>query len=183
MEKNSANTEKAFYDLYHEFKNMVYNVSLSYLQIVEDAEEITQDVFIEVHRSLKNFKGDSEMKTWIYRITVNKSLDFVRFKNRKKRFAFLTSLFHPDSEKLNIQPIEFIHPGVTLENKETSAILFKAINNLPENQKTAFLLSKTEGLSNIEISKIMQLSVGAIESLLSRAKENLKKKLITYYKS
>jgi len=86
-------------------------------------------------------------------------------------------------EKEQFHPTEFEHPGVKAENKEKSAILFKAVNRLPENQRTAFLLQKLEGLSQQEIAAILKTSSSAVESLLSRAKVNLKKSLTDYYTS
>jgi RNA polymerase sigma-70 factor (ECF subfamily) len=168
--------DPSFIEIYDQFKNKVFNTVLSYLQNVEDAEEVTQDVFVEIHRSRENFKGTSSLSTWIYRIAVNKSLDHIKSRNRKKRFAFITSLFE-DSGALKHDSTDFHHPGIALENKENASILFKKIDELPENQKTAFILSKTEGLSQAEISEVMQMSVSSVESLLFRAKQNLQKKL------
>lgn len=170
-----------FRDIYETYKTKVFNTVLSYVQNMEDAEEVTQDVFVEIHRSLKGFTGQSALGTWIYRIAINKSLDFIKRKNRKKRFAFLSSLFDEKGEMQHEQP-DFHHPGVVLENKEKAAILFKAINRLPENQKTAFILSKAEGLSHAEIAGIMETSTGAVESLLHRAKQNLQKDLESFLK-
>ena len=157
---------------------MVFNTSVAYVLNLHDAEEITQDVFVDIHFGLEKFKGESSLKTWIYRLTINRCIDFIKHKNRKKRFAYISSLFNKDTGHLVVDPPDFDHPGVLAERKETTAIIFKCIDQLPESQKTAFILSKLEGLTNIEISKVMNLSVGAIESLQSRAKENLKKKLI-----
>src|ERR1043165_6209926 len=109
--------EGAFEKLYSRLKNRVYNTVLSYLQNREDAEEITQDVFIEAYRSFSTFKGEASADTWIYRIAVNKALDHLRYKNRKKRFAFMSSLFKQDSGELKYEPPGFDHPGLTLENK------------------------------------------------------------------
>ncbi|MBK9801179.1 MAG: RNA polymerase sigma factor [Bacteroidetes bacterium] len=80
-------------ELYKEHKNLVFNLALNYVQNVQDAEEITQDVFVTIHFSLHSFKAESKITTWIYRITINKSLDFIKARQRKKRFAFITSLF------------------------------------------------------------------------------------------
>lgn len=160
---------------------MVYNTALSYLQNEEDAEEITQDVFIELHHSLAGFRAESSLKTWIYRITINKSLDYIKYRNRKKRFGIFNCL-NQDQSSLKMLESDFHHPGIVLENKEKAAILFKAINSLPEVQKTVFILSKVEGLGNVEIGEIIKKSVGAVESLNSRARENLKKELFDYYK-
>jgi RNA polymerase sigma-70 factor (ECF subfamily) len=147
----------------------------------EDAEEITQEVFIEVFHSLESFKGQSDVFTWIYSVAVNKSLDFLKAKKRKKRFAFFTQLFHPESGEPMAGLLNFDHPGVLMENKEHSRILFSAIDNLPVNQKTAFVLSKIEGFPHKEIAQIMNISEKATESLVRRAKENLRKLLKYYY--
>ena len=75
-----------FEKLYNQYSVLVYNLALNYLQNVEDAEEITQDVFIQINNSLSKFQEKSSLKTWIYRITINKCLDFIKHKNSQKRF-------------------------------------------------------------------------------------------------
>ena len=171
----------AFKQLYEVYKTLVYNVALGYLQNVLEAEEITQDVFVEIHRSSSHFKGDSSVKTWVYRITVNKCLDQLRHRNRKKRAGFLTSLFKKDSAELAVDVPHFHHPGVSLENKEKAALLFKLIDQLPENQKTAFYLSHVEELPQKEIAEVMQTSTKAVESLIQRAKANLRNEIEKFY--
>ncbi|RKR85600.1 RNA polymerase sigma-70 factor (ECF subfamily) [Mucilaginibacter gracilis] len=172
--------EKAFRLLVDTYKNMVFNTVLGFIQNRNDAEDVTQNVFIKVFETISSFKQQSKLSTWIYRLSVNESLDFIRAKNRKKRWAVVTSLFGNDNELLH-QVAHTEHPGVIAENKETATILFKAINKLPDKQKTAFLLQKTQDCSQQKIAEIMQLSEGAVESLLTRAKANLKKLLINYY--
>jgi RNA polymerase sigma factor (sigma-70 family) len=174
--------ENAFKILVNTYKKMVYNTVLGFVQHMHDAEDVTQDVFIKVYENIGRFKQQSKLSTWIYRISITHAIDFIRHKNRKKRAGFLSSLFGTNNELLH-EPVDFIHPGVLAENKEQSAILFKAINQLPENQKTAFILQKVQDLSQQKIAEIMQLNEGAVESLLMRAKGNLKKLLINYYSS
>lgn len=157
---------------------MVFNLSLNYVQNVEDAEEITQDVFVAVHQALSTFGNRSSLSTWIYRITINKSLDHIKAKKRKKRFGFIFSIFGDDTTPAN-DAQHFNHPGVQLEQKEAMANIFACINALPDNQKTALLLSKTEQKSQAEIAEIMDISVKAVESLIQRAKTNLSAKLKT----
>lgn len=164
-----------FRDIYNQYSLRVYNTTLSIVQNKDDAEEITQDVFVEVNRSLENFQGQSAVGTWIYRIAVNRSLDFLRKKKRKKRWA----IFGKDEEAVSIP--DFHHPGVQLENKEKAAILFKAIDRLPENQKTAFILAMIEELPQKEIAEVMKISTEAVESLIQRAKSNLRDDLENFH--
>lgn len=164
-----------FTELYQKYNALVYNLALSYVQNAEDAEEITQDVFIQLHQSMAGFKNQSSLKTWIYRIAINKSLDYLKHKKSQKRFFIFGKRSENEFEIQNISNFE--HPGILLENKEKSKVLFGVINQLAANQKTAFILSKIDGLSNPEIATIMELTVSSVESLLFRAKENLKKKL------
>jgi RNA polymerase sigma-70 factor (ECF subfamily) len=164
-----------FEKLYHEYKTLVFNVALNYMQNIEDAEEITQDVFVKVYHSLENFNQKSTHKTWIYRITINQCLDFIKQKNSQKRFFIFGKKSQNEQEYLNTATFE--HPGILMENQEDAKILFEVINTLTENQKTAFLLSKLDGLSNPEIAEIMQLSLCSVESLIFRAKVALQDKL------
>ena len=168
---------KALESLFSVYKDRVFNTSLGYLQNTQDAEEITQDIFIEIFNSSGKFKGESSLNTWIYRITVNKCLDHIKYLKRKKRFASVVSIFKPDTGELDIDTADFIHPGIEIELKEQSRILFKAVNKLPDNQKTAFILSKIEQLSYKEISEVLNCSLSSVESLIYRARQNLIKEL------
>ena len=175
--KSPFATTLNFEDLYHEFKNMVYNLALQYVQHAEDAEEITQDVFVAVANSLDKFRNEAKPSTWIYRITINKSLDFIKAKRRHKRFALFTSLLYRETNIEVNQSAHFDHPGVKLEQKESLRELFSAINQLPDQQKTALILQKIERKSQIETAEIMNISAKAVESLVQRAKTNLLKKI------
>jgi len=173
--------ESAFSELVSQFGKRVYNTSLGILQNETDAEDISQEVFIEVFQSIESFKGESKLATWIYRIAVTKSLEFIRKKNRKKRLAVVKRLFGSEGVLPQKDKAHFYHPGVQLENKERAAILFSAIDKLPENQKTAFVLAKIEHLSYVEITEVMKISLSSVESLMFRAKQNLQKTLSDYY--
>jgi RNA polymerase sigma factor (sigma-70 family) len=170
----------SFQKLYVAFCDRVFNTAISHLQNQQDAEETTQDVFIEIFRSAGNFKYDSTVSTWIYRIAVNKCLDRLRYQKRKKRFALVASIFGIDGS-LKHDKAGFEHPGTTLENKDKSVFIFKAIDLLPEQQKTAFVLAFIEQLPRQEIADVMNLSLKATESLLQRAKVSLRKELAVFY--
>ena len=154
---------------------MVYNVSLNYLQNIEDAEDVTQEVFVKVHRKLDSFNQKSSIKTWLYRITINTCLDFLKAQKNKKSVFFSIYIMN----NFNVLPVisDFNHPGVLMENDEALQALFGKINDLPVNQKTAIILKSIEKLSQKEIAESMNNSSKAVESLLSRARKNLKEKL------
>ncbi len=159
----------------------VRNICFRYVNNVDDADDIAQEVFIQVFESLSHFREEAQISTWVYRIAVNKSLDFIRSKNRKKRFAQLTSIFKSGEEEQIIEIPSNETPDKDLDYKERKEVLDFALNKLPENQKTAIVLSKYEGFSNGEIAKIMDLSLSAIEGLIHRAKQNLHKELYNYF--
>ncbi len=182
VEQLRKGDQAAFKAIVDTWQNMVYNTVLGIVQNAEDAEDITQEVFVQVYQSIDSFKGDSKFSTWLYRIAITKSLDHERRKKRKKRFAFVRSIFGEQSE-IVINPPDFNHPGIALDKKEEAAALFRAIDQLPENQRAAFILNKVEGLSYQEVSDIMRTSVSSIESLLHRAKNNLRKTLKEQYKN
>jgi RNA polymerase sigma factor (sigma-70 family) len=175
--KSDEDSFKFLVDLY---KNKVYNTCIGLVQNKNDAEDLTQEVFVEIFLSINQFKRKSKLSTWIYRIAVMKSLDLLRRRKRKKRFAFITSLFGEKGEIIH-DSVNFFHPGVIAENKELSSILFSTVSKLPASQNIAFILNKVEGLSYNEISEVMNISVSAVESVLFRAKKNLQKKLQKYY--
>lgn len=166
--------EQAYKLLVSLYQDKVFNTAVGLLQQHGDAEDITQEVFIQVYRSVLQFKGASALSTWIYRITVTKCLDHIRSKKRKKRFGFVMSIFG-NNNQLFFEPADFHHPAVVLDKKEDAALLFKMIDGLPENQKTAFILNKLEDLGYREIAAIMQTTESAVDSLLQRARQNLKK--------
>jgi len=163
--------EKAIDELYQSYAELVYNTALSYVQSIPDAEEVTQDVFIKVYRSIKNFKEDSKLSTWIYRITVNTALNKIK---SKKKILFL------GLDQVREQS-SFVHPGVVMEQEEDAKLLYRTIQILPDSQKTCFILSYIEELPRKEVADIMNLSLKAVESLLQRAKKNLQKNLIKHY--
>ena len=173
--------DAAFKEIVTAWQDMVYNTALGIVQQAEDAEDIAQEVFTQVYQSIGSFKGESKLSTWLYRITISKSMDHLRRAKRKKRFAFVRSLFGHEQEA-DIHPPDFNHPGVLLDNKENASVLFRAIRRLPDSQRVAFTLHKLEGLSHQEISSAMNTTISSVESLLHRAKTNLRRELERYYR-
>jgi len=174
VEQLKKGDEQAFKTIVSTWQDMVYNTAIGMLQSAEDAEDVAQEVFVQVFESIHTFKGESKLSTWLYRITTSKALDLIRRKRRKKRFAFVQHILGENNEVL-VQMPDFHHPGVALDQKEDAAKLFRAIQELPDNQKTAFVLNKIEGLSYQEIAEVMKTTLSSVESLLHRAKSNLRK--------
>ncbi|MBK6368678.1 MAG: RNA polymerase sigma factor [Flavobacteriales bacterium] len=168
--------ESSFKDVYDRHSRMVYNLCLNYVQNADDAQELTQDVFVKVHEGFEKFRGDAALRTWIHRIAINTSLDHLKAQKRQKRSLF--SLFRPAGHQAeHVAASDFDHPGVLLENREATARIFGHINALPAQQKTALLMKSMEGLSQNEIAEVMGVSNKAVESLLSRARQHMRKEL------
>jgi len=170
--------ENQFKQIYDEFKQLVYNLALHYTQHTNDAQDITQDVFVKVYQHYNKYDpAAASVRTWIYCITINRCLDFLRNKKTKKRFGFMTSLFRSDTNEPLNEAIQPDHPGIKAEDKEEMQQLFTLINELPENQRTALILTRIEDRSQREVAEIMNTTVKAVEALLQRAKQALAKKL------
>ena len=180
-----AGNQDAFRQLVETYQSRVYNTVLSIVRQPEEAEDVAQEVFVQVFESIHNFGGDGKLTAWIYRIATTKALEAYRKRHAQKRFAFFTSLFTGDDDEGfddRLHPVDFVHPGVKLENQERATVLFAAIDRLSGQQKIAFTLHHIEGLPYQEIAEVMQVSLSAVESLLHRAKMNLRKRLASYYK-
>ena len=180
IERIKNNDPTVFTEIVEQCQGMVYSAALGIVQNEADAEDITQEVFIDVYESLDGFREEAQLSTWIYRITINKALDFEKRKRRHRHGGLLKRIFSVKEEE---EPVNFDHPGAQLDSKEKAAVLFKALKKLPENQQVAFTLHKIEGLPYKEVAEVMETSLYAVESLMVRAKNGLKKILEKYYQS
>ena len=172
----------AFQQLVESHQSRVMNTCYGFVHNREDAEDIAQEVFLEVYKSIDNFREDAKLSTWIYRISVTKSLDFLRKQKRKKRFGRLKEFFGKAQDPIEQIPAPATaNPQACLEKQERAQLLRQAVESLAENQKIAVTLNKYEGFSYQEVAEIMGTSVSSVESLLHRAKNNLQKKLQHYY--
>ncbi len=176
--------QTAFSQLIDQFQQKVFGTCISFVPNKEDAEDIVQEVFLEVFKSISKFKGDSKLSTWIYKIATNKCLEFIRKKNAKKRFAFLQTIL---GNEIPVDKTSYFteinHPGIILENKEKSDIIFRAINTLSESQRVVFTLAKIDGKSYQEIVEITGKTLSSVESTMFRAKKVLQEKLENFYKA
>lgn len=169
--KLKAGDTNAFNKLVSAHKIKVVNTCYKFLLNKEDAEDIAQEVFIEVFKSIRAFRGDSRLSSWIYRIAITKSLDEIKKRNRKKRLTSIGKMIHLDDL------VDWLTGGASaekqLDEKEGIKKISIALNSLPDNQRIAFTLSKIEGYSNTEIADIMETTNAAIDSLIYRARKKL----------
>lgn len=168
---------KAFTDEYYA---LVLRTVNGFLHNEEDAKDLAQEVFIELYQSIHKFRKKASLSTWVYRIAVNKSLNFIRDNKRKRFWENIENAFSTGKEEKNalVDPEKHTH---AIESKERAEVLKKALDSLPGNQRIAFVLSKYDDLSNKKIAEVMDVSVPAVESLVHRAKQNLQKKLLKYF--
>ncbi|MGP8215396.1 MAG: RNA polymerase sigma factor [Bacteroidia bacterium] len=175
-----AKNEDSFRHLVDTYGKDIYNLCLSIVPNTEDAEDLAQETFVEAFNSIHSFREGSHIKTWLYRIAINKCYDHLKWSKRKKRHALLQPLFNREEEPIEI-PSNFQHPGITLENKEHARVLYAALETLPENQHTAFLLYEMQGMNYKQVAETMSVTVSSVEALLFRARAALRKKLHKYY--
>lgn len=168
-----AREEKAYRIAFQLYGKLVLNAILKMVPRLEEAEDLTQEVFIELFHSVSKFRGESKLSTWIYRIAIRKSLDHIKAGKRKKRWGKIFGL----SDLGQLEPRNLNHPGVMLEDKEEAEMLYAAIELLPDQQRTAFVLARMEGLKQDEVAAIMNTTIGAVESLLVRANKKLREEL------
>lgn len=171
----------AFQYLVNHYQKQVIKTAFYFLGNMEDAEDLSQEIFLDVIHSMKSFKKTSSLSTWIYRITVNKSLNQVKKQQRKGIAVRLELLFRMQTDHSKFQDAEPSVDCTDLEEKEKRELLHAAINRLPENQKIAFILNKFDDQSYKQISEIMNIGLPAVESLIHRAKLNLQKHLLPQF--
>lgn len=170
--------DSAFDEVVRNTQKLVYNAALNIVQQVADAEDIVQDVYVKLYEKIASFKGDSALSTWLYRITVRTALDHEKKKRRARHGGGLRRIWVQDVAE---EIVELENPGISLDKKEQAAYLFAAIKKLPEPQRIAFTLQQMEGLKVDEIAAIMNRSGAGIESLLVRARSNLRNQLSIYF--
>ncbi|MCE1197638.1 MAG: RNA polymerase sigma factor [Marinilabiliales bacterium] len=169
--------EKAFSLLVQSYRKQVLNLCFRFLLNQGDAEDVSQEVFVAVFRTVKDFREESSVSTWIYRITVSKCLDELKRRSRKKRISNMGRTLGLESVVHWIAGSD--RPDRQLEEHEAYTGLQDALERLHDSQRIALTLSKLEGYDHAKVAEIMQISPMAVDSLVYRARQNLKKMLDT----
>lgn len=162
----------AFASLFHAHKARVYSVCLRLTNNTAEAEDLTQDAFVQAFRKLSAFRGDSALSTWLYRIAVNTVL--MRFRKKTLRQVSLDEPFNQDARFVRR---EYGNRDARLAGSVDRIALTRAISELPEGYRTIFLLHEVEGYEHQEIAELLQCSVGNSKSQLHKAKLRIRELL------
>lgn len=171
---------KYFKEIINKYKNVVYNHSRNFLRNAQEAEDATQEIFINIFNNLRKFRGESKLSTWIYRITINFCKNKLK-QMKRLRANIMEEIVDDDNESRKL--IEEIkensdkEPDNIFAQKNLRNIIYKNMKTLSDEQRTVIILRDINGLSYEEIAKIMKTSVSAVKSKLFRARENLRGKI------
>ena len=169
-------SEAAFRTLVARYQDRVYATAFSLLRSAEEAEDVAQEVFVEVYQTVGRFRGEAALSTWLYRLATSRALRHRRRLSAKKRFAYFTSLLGFHNQVLH-EPPDHAHPLALLEGAQQLSMLLGHIGRLPSQQQVAFILRHEQELSYEEIAAVLATSVAAVESLLFRARQTLRRHL------
>lgn len=163
----------SFETIVNNYKERVINICFSYTNDQNDAEDISQEVFIEVYKSLNQYKRQAALATWIFRIASNKSIDHIRKRKRLKRGSALTS-YLDDSINEDWMIHRQHNPADELIQEQRKQLLYAGLSKLPTRQKEAFVLTQIEGFDHKSAAEILKTSVKSIESLVIRGRKKLR---------
>ena len=177
--------ERAFAELVRRYQGRVVSLAYRYLGSAADTEDLAQEVFLRVHRARESYEPSARFSTWIYRITANASLNFLRARKTRKAIRGEMPAAR-DAEDGGADPAldpedpSQEDPAAGVEKAELARVMRAAVDALPERQRIAILLNKYEGLSYEEVAAAMEMSEMAVKSLLTRARVALKERLAPY---
>jgi RNA polymerase sigma-70 factor (ECF subfamily) len=169
--------EVACAELVAAHQRMVYGLAFNLLGNRDDALDLSQDVFLRVFRTLSSFRGQSALRTWIYRIVVNQARNRQRWWRRRHR-AEQVSLDEYLRNFGDLEARQDILPDRLLASKETAAKIWQAMDRLPFEQRTALILREVDGLRYDEIAYSLDIAVGTVKSRLTRARQALRAELL-----
>lgn len=177
IQRCAARDEEACAELVSEHQRMVYQLSLNLLGDHNEALDLSQEVFLRVFRTIHSFRGQSALRTWIYRIVVNQARNRQRWWRRRHRAQQVSLDDHIKSHGDVAEQSNGGSPDRALSRKELAEQIRTALDNLPFDQRTALVLREIDGLSYEEIGFSLGIAVGTVKSRLARAREALRAQL------
>src|SRR5687767_11821397 len=177
IQRCTAGDEAACAELVAEHQRMVFTLALHLLGDRDEALDLSQEVFLRVFRTLSSFRGQSALRTWIYRIVVNQARNRQRWWRRRHR-ANQVSLDEHLQQFGDVESKGTTLPDRLLASKETAASIWHALDKLPFDQRTALILREIDGLRYEEIAFSLGVAVGTVKSRLTRARQALRAELL-----
>lgn len=174
----------AFMEIVRRYRSMVYKLAIKITGNPDDAEDATQDAFLNLSTKLDRFQGRSALKTWIYRVAVNAALMVVRGGKKHRQHQELDTIGGRDDDdgpSALVLPDDSEVPETRMLDREAMAVVRAAIDRLPETFRAVVVLADLEELSNREIAAVLDISVPAIKSRLHRARLILRRELADYF--
>ncbi len=172
-----AGDDLACSELVATHQRTVFNLALHLLGDRDEALDVSQEVFLRVFRTLSHFRGQSALRTWIYRIVVNQVRNRQRWWRRRRR-ADLVSLDDHIERCGDLEATREVPPDRLLASKETAAHIWQAMERLPFDQRTALVLREIDGLRYEEMAFTLNVAVGTVKSRLTRARQALREELL-----
>lgn len=179
LEECRRGNRAAFQELVEKYQRRIVSLALGMVHNPDDAMEIAQETFVKAYENIGNFKGESSVYTWLYRIAVNKAIDFRRRQRRQSTVSFDNP--RPEHEgqtfEETLQEERPFGPDQRAQAQQVGERVAEAIDELTPDHKAVILLREVEGLSYEEISRVMHCSKGTVMSRLHYARKRLQKKL------
>ena len=172
--------ETALAPLVEKYKRMVYRLAMQITKNHADADDVMQETFIKVYRSIRTFRKDAAFETWLYRIAVNEALNFVKRRERQQTSAFETVSEAEYETTARYRAQIANDPHVQAEKAELRHHVTEAVNSLSLKQRTVVILHEFEGLTHAEIASILNCSEGTVRSRLHYARKKLRTLLKPY---
>lgn len=167
-----AQDSDAFTELVEAYQKQVYHLALRTVGNAEDAADMTQEAFLRAYRAIGSFRGDSKLSVWLYRLTTNVSIDFLRSRGRKSAVSLTVENGEEDAQELDVAD-ERYDPEKEFERKELLRSVQRGLAALPEDYRLILVLRELNGLSYAEIGEVLHLEEGTVKSRLFRARKKL----------
>ena len=167
--------QDAFAQLVEANQNKIYSLALRMTGNPEDGADLAQEAFLKAWRSLPTFQEESSFSTWLYRLTINLCIDFLRKEKRRKAAVTTISLDDDEDESPPVEvPDQRFTPETEVEHRELRAAMSRALHSLSDEHRQILILREVEGLSYTEIAGLLELEEGTVKSRIARARISLR---------